>query len=209
MNRRIRLVVFDLDGTLTPVVSLWRYLHEAFGTWNQGAQAAQRYVRGEISYTEWAETDAKNWAGASLAQLQQALDQIPYHAGVKAVFAALKERGVKTAIVSAGLSILADKIAKEVGADVAVSNELGMNDGTLTGEIKVKVAFDEKGKIIEEIANEFSIPISEVALIGDRANDLCIPQCLRIAFKPKDELARKADFVVEDDDLSRVLQYLL
>ena len=209
MNRRIRRVVFDLDGTLTPVVSLWRYLHDAFGTWSQGATAAQKYRRGEISYTEWAETDAKYWAGTSLVQLQEVLDQIPYYNGVKAVFTALKERGVKTAIVSAGLSILTDKIAKEVGADVAVSNELGMNDGTLTGEIKVKVAVDQKGKIIEEIANQFSIPINEVALVGDRANDLCIPKCLRIAFKPKDELARKADFVVEDDDLSRVLQYLL
>lgn len=209
MSRRIRLVVFDLDGTLTPVVSLWQYLHEAFGTWSQGAVAARRYKRREISYREWAEADAKYWAGMSLSQLQEVLDRIPYQKGVKNVFNALKERGVKTAIVSAGLSILADKIAKELGADIAVSNELGMNDGTLTGEIKVNVGVDEKGKVIEEIANEFSIPMNQVALVGDRGDDLCIPECLRIAFKPKDEAARRADFMVEDDDLSRVLQYLL
>jgi phosphoserine phosphatase len=209
MNRRIRLVVFDLDGTLTPVVSLWRYLHEAFGTWSKGAVAAQRYRRGEITYVEWAETDARYWAGMSLSQLEQVLDRIPYEKGVKNVFNTLRERSVKTAIVSAGLSILVDKVAKEVGADVAISNELGMNNGALTGEIKVKVALDQKGEVIEEIANELSIPMNEVALVGDRGDDLCIPECLRIAFKPKDQLARKADFVVEDDDLSRVLEYLL
>jgi len=209
MSRRIRLVVFDLDGTLTPIVSLWRYLHDAFGTWSQGAAAARKYKRGEISYTEWAETDAKYWTGMSLSQFEDVLNRIPYCKGVETVFNALKEKGVKTAIVSAGLSILADKIAREVGADMTVSNELGMNDGTLTGEIRVKVAVDQKAKVIEGIANRFFIPLSEVALVGDRGDDLCIPECLRVAFNPRDELARSADFVVEDDDLSRVLQYLL
>jgi len=209
MSRKIRFVVFDLDGTLTPIISLWRYLHDAFGTWGQGAVAAQRYKRGEISYTEWAETDAKYWTGMPLSKLRDALERIPYYKGVETVFNVLKKQGVKTAIVSAGLSILADKIAREVGADIAVSNELGMNDGTLTGEIKVNVAVDEKAKVISEIADKFSIPLNEVALVGDREDDLCIPECLRIAFNPKDEAARKADFVIEDDDLSRILQIIL
>lgn len=208
MGRKIRLVVFDLDGTLTPIVSLWRYLHDAFGTWGQGVVAAKRYKRGEISYTEWAETDAKYWAGLSLSELQHVLDRIPYQEGAREVFRVLKERGVKTAVVSAGLSILADKVAKELGADIAVANELRTNNGTLTGEIAVKVAVNEKRKIIEQVASKFRIPMNEVALVGDRGDDLCVGECLRIAFKPKDEGARGADFVVEDDDLSRILQYL-
>jgi phosphoserine phosphatase len=204
----IRLVVFDLDGTLTPVVSLWRHLHDAFGTWEKGAVAAQRYKRGEISYAEWAKTDAQYWEGVSLSQLQDVLDRIAYQKGAREVFSALRQRGVKTAIVSAGLSILADKAARELGADMAVSNELRANNGTLTGEITVKVSVDEKGKVIEEIARQLHIPMNEVALVGDRGNDLCIAECLRIAFKPKDEAAREADFVVQGDDLSRILQYL-
>jgi phosphoserine phosphatase len=202
------MVVFDLDGTLTPVISLWRYLHDAFGTWTLGEVAAQRYKRGEISYTEWAETDAKYWAGLQIKQVQDAINQIPFQKGVREVFIALKQKGVKIAILSAGLSILADKIASELGADIAVANELELDDGVLTGGVTVKVEVDEKSRIIEEIAKRFSIPIDQVALVGDRANDLCIPECLRIAFKPVDAVARNADFVVEDDDLSRILQYL-
>jgi len=209
LHRKIRMVVFDLDGTLTPVISLWRYLHDAFGTWPLGEVAAQRYRRGEISYTEWAETDAKYWAGLQIKQVQDAIKQIPYQRGVREVFLALKEKGVKTAILSAGLSILADKIGSELGADIAVANELELDDGVLTGGVNVKVAVDQKGGIIEEIVRRFSIPIHQVALVGDRANDLCIPECLRIAFNPVDEIARNADFVVEDDDLSRILQYLI
>lgn len=209
MDRNIRLVIFDLDGTLTPVDSLWRYLHEAFGTWDRGKIAALKYRRGEISYKEWAETDAGNWAGASLSQVTNMLEQIPYREGAREVFNELKHRQVRTAILSAGLSILADKAARELGADVAFSNELETNDGRLTGGITVKVAVNNKKEIIEQIATRLEIPLRDVALVGDRAFDLSHTECLRIAFKPKDEVARReADFVVEDDNLTKILQYL-
>lgn len=210
MNRKIRLVVFDLDGTLTTVDSLWRYLHEEFGTWDQGKIAAQKYKQNKITYKEWAETDARYWAGASLERITKALEQIPYREGVREVFRTLRERNVKTAIISAGLSLLADKAAQELDADLALSNELETNDGRLTGEIIVKVAVNEKRQIVEQIATQLGVPLNEVALIGDRAFDLSQPECFKIAFKPKDEVARQqADVVIEDDDLSRILQYLI
>ncbi len=209
MDRNIRLVIFDLDGTLTPVDSLWRYLHEAFGTWDRGKIAALKYRRGEISYKEWAETDAGYWAGASLSQVTNLLEQIPYREGAREVFDELRRRQVRTAILSAGLSILADKAAKELGADIALSNELETNNGRLTGGITVRVAVNNKKEIIEQIATRLRIPLGNVALVGDRAFDLSHTECLRIAFKPKDEVARReADIVVEDDNLTRILQYL-
>ncbi len=210
MDRKIRLVIFDLDGTLTPVDSLWRFLHDAFGTWDQGKIAAQRYTRGEISYKEWAETDAGYWAGAQLSEVAKIIDRIPYREGASQVFQELKRQGVRTAILSAGLSLFTDKAARELGADLALSNELLTNDGRLTGEIAVRVAVNNKKEIVEEIAEKLSVPMSQVALVGDRAADLSHPQCLRIAFQPKDEVARReAHFVVEDEDLTRILQYLI
>lgn len=209
MHRRIRLVVFDLDGTLTPVDSLWKFLHDAFGTWAKGHVAAERYRKGEISYTEWAEADARCWAGVSIVALSEVLGKIPYRNGVRRVFEHLKRSSVKTAIVSAGLSILADKFAWELEADFVEANELEVNDGTLTGNIRVKVSVTEKGTVIQAIAEKAHVRVSEVAVVGDRANDLPIDDCLKIAFNPKDELAReRADVIIEDDDLSRILPYL-
>jgi len=210
LNRKIRLVIFDLDGTLTPVDSLWKYLHEQLGTWDQGKVAAQKYKRGEISYKEWAETDAGYWAGLPLSKLARVIDRIPYRDGVREVFRTLQERGIKTAIISAGLSLLAEKAARELGADFALSNELVTNDGRMTGEIIVKVAVNEKRQIVEQIAVQLGVPLDEVALVGDRAFDLSQPQCFRIAFKPKDDIARReAEIVIEEGDLSRILQYLI
>jgi phosphoserine phosphatase len=210
MRNRIQLVIFDLDGTLTPVESLWTFIHELFGTWDQGRIAAQRYRRGEISYREWAETDARCWAGASLSKVTTALEHIPYRAGVEKVFRVLHEKDVRIAIVSAGLSILVNKAAEELGADLTVSNELETNDGQLTGGITVNVSVTEKAKLFEQIAGRLGVALSQVALVGDRAYDLSQPDCLKIAYKPKDSLSReRADVIVEDDDLSSILQYLV
>ena len=209
MNRNIQLVIFDLDGTLTPVDSLWRYLHDAFGTWDQGKAAALRYKRGEISYKEWAETDAGCWIGESVSDVMRVLERIPYREGTREVFEELRHRQVKTAILSAGLSVLANRTAKELGADMAVSNELETNDGRLTGGIRVKVAVNNKKEIIDQIAAQLNVPIRSVALVGDQAFDLSHTECLRIAFRPKNETARhEADFIVEEDNLTRILQYL-
>ena len=204
------MVVFDLDGTLTPVDSLWRYLHDAFGTWEKGRVAAQRYKQGKISYKEWAEADARHWAGAPLVQVKMILEGIPYRPGAKEVFNELKNRDVKIVIVSAGLSILAEKAAKELNADLAIANELRTNDGRLTGEIIVKVGVNSKKEIIEQIAASLGIALHETALVGDRGFDLSNSECLKIAYKPRDDVARReADFIVEEDDLRAILQYLI
>lgn len=204
------MVVFDLDGTLTPIDSLWRYLHDSFGTWDRAKVAEQMYRKGEISYKTWAERDARYWAGAPLTQMKRILEQIPYREGAREVFKELKKREVKTVILSAGLSILAGKAAEELGADISIANELRTENGRLTGEVVVRVAVTGKPEIIERLALQLNIPLRDVALVGDRAFDLSNEQCLKIAYKPKDEVARReADFVVEDEDMRAILQYLI
>ncbi len=204
------MVVFDLDGTLTPIDSLWRYLHDSFGTWDRAKVAEQKYRLGEISYKTWAERDARYWAGAPLTQMKSILEEIPYREGVREVFKELRKREVKTVILSAGLSLLAEKAAKELGADLSIANELRTENGCLTGEVVVKVAVTGKQEIIERLASQMNVPLQDVALVGDRAFDLSNEECLKIAYKPKDEVARReADFVVEDEDMRAILQYLI
>ena len=205
--RTIRLIVFDLDGTLTPVDSLWTYLHDTFGTASRGNEAARRYWNGQMTYTEWAEADAKCWSGISLAQLEDALDKIPLRRGAKKLFQTLKNRGVNTVILSAGLSILANKAREELDADLAIANDLISRDGQLTGEIKVNVPISEKMNLVKQMAALFDIQYKQIALVGDRSNDLTIPECLRIAINPKDiNTIRNADFVI--DDLTQILDVL-
>ncbi len=203
----IRLVVFDLDGTLTTVDSLWTYLHDTFGTASRGNEAASRYWNGQMTYTEWAEADAKCWSGISLTQLEDALDKIPLRRGAKNLFQTLKDRRVNTVILSAGLSILANKAREELNADLAIANDLISRDGRLTGEIKVNVSLTEKMSLVKRMATIFNLQCKQIALVGDRSNDLTIPECLRIAIDPKDlNTIRNADYVI--DDLTEILDVL-
>jgi phosphoserine phosphatase len=68
-HQRIRLVIFDLDGTITRSPNVWRHLHEELGTWNSGRIFAQQYLNGEISYREWAQLDCSLWKGTRLEEL--------------------------------------------------------------------------------------------------------------------------------------------
>ena len=160
-----------------------------------------------MTYTEWAEADAKCWSGISLAQLEDALDKIPLRRGAKKLFQTLKNRGVNTVILSAGLSILANKAREELDADLAIANDLISRDGQLTGEIKVNVSISEKMNLVKQMAALFDIQCNQIALVGDRSNDLTIPECLRIAINPKDiNTIRNADFVI--DNLTQILDVL-
>ena len=43
---KIRLVVFDMDGVLTDIISSWRYVHDFFGSSND--RSVNAYLKGEI-----------------------------------------------------------------------------------------------------------------------------------------------------------------
>ena len=199
--------MFDLDGTLTTVDSLWTFLHDAFGTASRGSEAAHRFWDGQMTYIEWAEADAKCWSGIPLARLEEVLDQIQLRKGAKELFQTLRNRRMITVILSAGLSVLANKAREELNADLVIANDLISRDGRLTGEIKVNVSLTGKMNHVKQIATTFGLQCNQIALVGDRSHDLTIPECLKIAINPKDPDARRnADFVV--DDLRQVLDVL-
>ena len=64
MTQDYRAVLFDLDGTLTPVRSVWRHLHETLGEWESTARKHQdAFEAGAISYEEFCAMDAAHWKG--------------------------------------------------------------------------------------------------------------------------------------------------
>ncbi|MEM4250727.1 MAG: HAD-IB family phosphatase [Candidatus Bathyarchaeia archaeon] len=209
-HNSIRLVVFDLDGTLTKSPNIWRYLHLKLGTWKYGRVYARKYMKGEITYREWAELDSRLWRGTGLTEVLNATDRIEYTDGAARTIRRLRDAGLKVGIVSAGLSILADRAGKDLGADVVISNRLIESGGVLTGEIDTRVAVDDKAEIIRDLATSLGISMSEVAVVGDNAFDMPAGAGLKVAFNPRNKEAQDAaDFVVKGDDLSVILELLL
>ncbi len=210
MPKRLELAVFDADGTLTRITSIWQYLHQRFGTWNQGRMTALRYYKGEITYDEWARLDALMWRGRELSEVLRVVQDIPFIDGAIHSFKLLKEYGMKIAVASAGLSFLANRTVRELGADMAVANELAVIDGRLTGDVRIKVSMENKRDVIREIAKVFDVSMKECAVIGDYRYDIPEDAGLKIAFNPKDdEVERLADVIVESSDLKDVLSHLI
>lgn len=205
MTRRFRAVLFDLDGTLTPVRSVWQHLHEALGLWDGEAERHQQsYLAGSISYEEFCARDAAHWKGRRVAELKAIADRIPYRAQAREAVKALRASGALAGVVSTGLTLLADRVHEELGLAFTIANRLVARRGVLTGEVKVNVEHQRKGEAVDLFCRQFAVDPAEVISVGDSDGDVSMFERTgySVAFNPKGvRTARAATLVHEGDSV--------
>lgn len=207
-SNKIKLVVFDLDGTLTNVDSLWSHVHMRLGTMGKARESAALYQAGRITYEEWAKADASLWRGVPLEKFLSILDEVQYIHGAREVIKTLKDGGTLVGIVSAGLSLLADRAKKELGADFALANDLLVRDGRLTGDVRVRVSLSNKPDVIRDMVWMLGVDMEHCAVVGDNPSDIPYDAGLKIGFNPKKpEMGNMVHMVVKD--LPKVVERVL
>ncbi len=209
--KNLRLVVFDVDGTLMRAVSSWQFFHERLGTWDKGKKYADQFFQGNINYEEWARLDASLWRGLKLERIKKIVGSIPYINGAQHVITTLKRKGFKVFLLSGGLTLITERIEREIGVDDSLANELKVANDFLTGEVKVNVSIDNKDTALLHMLKKFNIGIAECAAVGD--DETMIPLFeevgLSIAFNPRSwAVEERADIVVKSEDLRDILPYL-
>lgn len=194
-----KLVVFDLDGTLISIDSIWRFLHEKLNTWYKAKRYAEMFYRGEIDYATWARLDVTLWRGLPFKLIEDLISEVEYTENAYETVHWFKRMGFKVGIISAGLSILADRVKSDFNLDFAEANKLIVRDGLLTGEVEVTVAHGEKDKVLDKIIHRFGIERRECIAIGDDESNISLFKAvgLSIAFNPTSQkVAENADIVV-------------
>lgn len=206
--------MFDMDGVLADVESSWVYVHRSFGVNNDHSLYA--YLRGEITDLEFIRRDIDLWRkkkpDVGLRDIERVLSEVPLMPGAEETVERLKDRGVKTAIVSAGIDLLAEKIAGKLGMDLHMANGM-MTDasGRLTGEGILKVRLADKGDAVDTAAKTLGVEHKDIASVGNSKYDVSMfrRSALGIAFCPEDDDVRsEADVVIDRKDLREILQHL-
>ena len=212
MNRRFKLVTFDLDGTLTQERSIWEYIHKRLGKWYGFAEEYQKqFLTGEISYERFCELDAEVWKGMRVEELLEIVKTVPFHSGVDELINYLKHKGLKLTMVSSGLSILSNWVNERYGFDWSVSNDLLHENGILTGKVKIQVYYNKKAEWVKRILKHFEVKPEEVIAIGDSIGDIDMFQMIgfSIAFNSScRDLDQIASLCVQSKNLADIIPKL-
>ncbi|MGQ9646731.1 MAG: HAD family hydrolase [Thermodesulfobacteriota bacterium] len=211
-KNRFKLVVFDLDGTLTRERSIWEYIHICLGKWYGFAEEYQKqFLAGKISYEEFCEQDAQVWKGLRVGDLLEIVRTVPFHPGADELIAYLKGKGLKLSLVSSGLSILSNWVHQKYGFDYSVSNDLLQENGVLTGKVRIQVYYDKKAEWVKRILEKFHLKPEEVIAIGDSRGDIDMFQMVgfSIAFNSScSELNQIASVCIRSQNLAHVIPRL-
>lgn len=168
----IRLVVFDVDGTLVRVKSSWGYLHRYFGVEREAQKYMRMFEEGEISYIDWMRLDTELWIKARggrvhRSEIIDALSKVEIDPDAPRLFRELRRRRVFIALVSSGIDLLVRRIATELGADAWVANRLLFDrEGFLVPGGSPLVGVD-KAPAVKRIAAELGVPLDATAYVGD------------------------------------------
>ncbi len=211
---RYRFVAFDLDGVLVDTVSSWVWVHDHFNVNNDHSLHA--YFKGEIDYEEFMRRDIALWLTKKekikLRDIQEILTTAPLIHGAEKLLTKLKEHGVKTAIISCGIDILANHIAQELGIDFVVANGLEVDEESfLTGEGILRIELADKGKPLKKLLEENGVESESCAAIGNSYSDVRMFEVsgFGIAFNPSDEfIKQKADVVIKGKNLLKLIPHL-
>ena len=208
---QLRLTLFDIDGTLRRVRDPWIHLHHHLGVAEQTKDLPARWQRGEITYEQWAQLDASFWRGSTRETIVAALRTNPFRDGARELINWFTSRAIPCVGISSGLSIFNEITAAELGIKEVISNELQFDGDICNGEISIQVNEENKGEIMDEILERYSVGDEQVAAFGDGRADIPLLRKagLGIAICPSNDKVRSsARHVVGDEPIDKAIMLI-
>jgi len=201
------LVIFDVEGVLFDAEYL-PLLAEKINKEDEIWEITKKGIQGAINWEEGLRTRVDALRGLSYETCKEVADSLPIMTGAKEACRILKAAGWKLLAISGGFTIMTERLHKELDLDFVYSNELIFKDGKLDG---VKVSVDsDKAKSAKIKIQEWNENKDDIVVVVDGANDIALFDIsgLDIAFRAQDKVKDLADVILEDKDLSKILDII-
>ncbi|RLF55913.1 MAG: hypothetical protein DRN27_10120, partial [Thermoplasmata archaeon] len=208
------LVMFDMDGTLIDGRSIFIFAE------NKGFKdKLLQSLKNDTKPYEKSIEIAQFLKGESRDELLEIFRKIPLQKNVEKILQILKEKNIKTAIVTDSYQFIADDLKKRLGFDYAFANNLIIEQGIVTGELLLNnnnlkrcdagIMYSIcKGLILDKLCKMLNIAPDEVIAIGDGVVDIGMIKKagLGIAYKASEDVSKNADISIDDFDV--ILDYI-
>ncbi|MDH3000402.1 phosphoserine phosphatase [Chelonobacter oris] len=204
------LLVMDMDSTAIQIECIDEIAKLA-GSGELVSEITERAMRGELDFEQSLRRRVGTLQGASEHILQQVRSSLPLMPGLERTLQVLQRQGWRTAIASGGFTYFADYLKQTLKLDEAVSNQLEIVDGFLSGKVIGQVVDARyKAETLNRLRETFAVSRQNTVAIGDGANDLPMlaEAGLGIAFHAKPKVQQQAQVVINHADLTALLLLL-
>lgn len=209
-QKQKQVVIFDCDSTIIQG-EIIDELAKVAGVGETVKEMTIKAMNGEMSYTEAVKKRVSLLKGLTVEQLEILSKGIHLTPGAEELIATLNRMGYKVGVISGGFSFFTDYLKKRLNLDYVFANELAVENGVVTGEIKGGIVdAKRKGEILQKIAETEGISVDQIVAVGDGANDRFMLENagLAIAFSPKEILKEYSDGMITTDNLSGLRYFL-
>lgn len=204
------LLVMDMDSTAIKIECIDEIAKLA-GTGEIVSAITASAMRGELDFEQSLRKRVATLKDAPETILQKVRENLPLMGGFEQMVKILQSKGWKLAIASGGFNYFADYLQQKYKLDVAVSNQLEIINGKLTGKVKGNIVDAiYKAETLKQLAKQYEIPQHQWVAVGDGANDLAMLQVasLGVALHAKPKVQAQAKSVVNFGDLTALIVLL-
>jgi len=214
--RDFKLIAFDMDSTLINIECVDE-IADAAGRKAEVAAITEAAMRGEIAdYKESLRQRVRLLSGVRVDQMQQVLNhRLQLNPGALDLVRACQAAGLKTLLVSGGVTFFTDAVRDRLRIDWTRSNVLEVANGALTGRMVDQPWGDicdgeEKRRMLLQTCADMGIVPAQAIAMGDGANDLPMMDAagLSVAFHAKPAVRAKAMVAIDEGGLDRLLEVL-
>ena len=206
--RRKKLFLADMDSTMIGQECVDE-LADFAGLKTHVAAITERAMRGEIEFEPALRERVALLKGLPVGTIDEVLKKrITPTPGGRQLVMTMRAHGAYTCLISGGFTLFTGAVAKMLGFDEHRANELIVQDGKLTGEVREPIlGRAAKLATLIELTESFDLDDIDTLVVGDGANDLDMIKAagLGVAYHAKPAVAAAAAARIDHGDLTALL----